>query len=61
MMLNTDDTPVEQYMNSMHRETDTMINCEKCARLFFIDHEIGRKKFINRVPLLCTRCNKEAK
>ena len=40
MQLNIDDTFEEQYINSMHKESDVMINCEYCARLFYIDYKI---------------------
>ena len=52
MKLNTDDTFNEQYINSMHKETDVMINCEKCQRLFYIDYKVGRKMLENKIPLL---------
>ena len=61
MKLNTDDTFEEQYISSMHKESDVMINCEYCARLFYIDYEIGRKRLENKIPLLCLRCRKENK
>lgn len=60
MKLNSDDTHEEQYINSMHKETDCMINCEKCARLFYIDQKIGLSKLENNSPLLCIRCRKES-
>ena len=59
MKLNIDDTFEEEYIASMHKESDVMINCEKCQRLFYIDYNIGRKKLENKSPLLCTRCRKE--
>ena len=59
MKLNIDDTFEEQYINSMHKESDVMLNCEHCARLFYIDYEIGRKRLENNIPLLCLRCRKE--
>ncbi len=59
MKLNTDDTFEEQYINSMHKESDVMINCEHCSRLFYIDYEIGRKRLENKIPLLCLRCRKQ--
>ncbi len=59
MMLNTDDTQQEQYINSMHKPTDIMINCEHCARLFYIDYDIARRKYDKKIPLLCLRCRKE--
>jgi len=61
MKLNSDDTFNEQYINSMHKESDVMINCECCSRLFYIDYEIGRKRLENKIPLLCLRCRKENK
>lgn len=60
MKLNSDDTFEEQYVNSMHKVTDVMINCEHCSRLFYMDDKIGRDKLDNNVPLLCARCRKEA-
>ena len=59
MKLNIDDTFEEQYVASMHMESDVMINCERCQRLFYINYEIGRKKLENKIPLLCIRCRKE--
>lgn len=59
MKLNNDDTKEEQYINSMHRKTDIMLNCEKCQRLFYIDSNIANKRFDNKIPLLCMRCRKE--
>lgn len=56
MQLNVDDTQTEQYINSMHRPTDVMLNCEKCARLFYVDFDIAKKRFDNKIPLLCLRC-----
>ena len=61
MKLNSDDTFEEQYINSMHKESDVMSNCECCARLFYIDYKIGRKRLENKIPLLCLRCRKENK
>ena len=61
MKLNTDDTFEEQYISSMHKESDVMINCEYCARLFYMDGKIGRDKLDHNVPLLCLRCRKENK
>ena len=61
MKLNSDDTFEEQYISSMHKESDVMINCEYCDRLFYIDYEIGRKRLENKIPLLCLRCRKENK
>ena len=59
MMLNTDDTFQEQYINSMVKNTDVMINCERCERLFYINGDIGRKRLDAKIPLLCLRCRKE--
>ena len=59
MKLNIDDTFEEQYINSMHKESDVMLNCECCARLFYIDGKIGRDRFDHNIPLLCIRCRKE--
>lgn len=59
MKLNTDDTFEEQFCASMHKDTDVLINCECCARLFYIDYEIGRKRWEQKIPLLCLRCRKE--
>ena len=59
MKLNTDDTWEEQFCASMHRDTDVLINCEHCARLFYIDYEIARKRYEKKIPLLCLRCRKE--
>ena len=56
MMLNSDDTAIEQYMNAMHRSTDVMINCEKCSRLYYTNLNIAQKKHSAKIPLLCTRC-----
>ena len=61
MKLNIDDTFEEQYISSMHKESDVMINCEYCSRLFYIDGKIGRKRLENKIPLLCLRCRKENK
>ena len=61
MMLNNDDTQMEQYMNSMHRETDVMLNCSKCGRLYFTDRKIAISKNDKNIPLLCNRCQKEVK
>lgn len=58
MMLNTDDTKQEQFINAMHRSTDVLLNCEKCARLYYTDHAIAKRKFDKKIPLLCPRCNK---
>lgn len=59
MKLNIDDTFKEEYIVSMHKESDVMINCERCKRLFYIDYNIGRKKLENKISLLCARCRKE--
>jgi len=56
MMLNTDDTEIEQYINSMHRDSDVMLNCEQCARLFYIDYRIAKERYDTKIPLLCVRC-----
>ena len=61
MKLNTDDTFEEQYINSMHKESDVMINCEHCSRLFYMDGKIARNKLDHNMPLLCLRCRKERK
>ena len=58
MQLNTDDTLQEQYINSMHRNTDAMLNCERCARLYYIDLDIAKRKHDKKIPLLCLRCRK---
>lgn len=60
MKLNIDDTQQEEYTNSMAKDSDVLVNCEKCKRLFYIDYKIGRKKIeaIPPVQILCTRCNK---
>ena len=59
MKLNTDDTFEEQYINSMNKVTDVMINCEHCSRLFYMDGKIGRYRLDHNIPLLCLRCRKE--
>lgn len=59
MMLNTDDTQIEQYTNAMHRKSDIMLNCDTCKRLFFTDHKIAIQKHNLKLPLLCNRCKKE--
>jgi len=56
MILNSDDTQQEQYINSMHKETDVLLNCEKCQRLFYMDFKIANKRSDNKIPLLCLRC-----
>ena len=58
MKLNIDDTKQEQYMNSMVRDTDVLVNCEECNRLFYINYNVGRKKIeaIPPVKILCNRC-----
>lgn len=58
MILNNDDTQIEQYMNAMHRNSDVMLNCDSCKRLFFIDYTIALKKHNAKLTLLCTRCKK---
>ena len=58
MQLNTDDTEIEQYVNSMHKDTDVMLNCDDCKRLFFMDLTIARKKHEAKLPLKCPRCQK---
>ena len=59
MKLNTDDTLIEQYVNSMHRESDVMLNCEKCGRLFYRNADIARKEFDAHISLLCPRCRRK--
>ena len=59
MKLNTDDTKVEQYINGMHKESDVMLNCENCSRLYFEDYDLAKRKFDKKIPLLCMRCRKE--
>lgn len=59
MILNGDDTQIEQFINAMHRPTDVLLNCEKCARLYYADLKISQKRFDAGTPLLCTRCRRE--
>lgn len=61
MMLNNDDTRVEQYSNytMSNIPNNVMINCSKCSRLFFIPQKIGRDKLKLKLPLLCIRCRNE--
>ena len=59
MKLNIDDTFEEQYINSMHKATDVMINCEHCSRLFYMDDKIALDRLDHNIPLLCARCRKE--
>ena len=59
MMLNNDDTKIEQYYNSMSRKTDVMLNCDDCKRLFFTDHKIALQRHELKLPILCNRCRKE--
>ena len=61
MKLNIDDAFEEQYINSMHKESDVMINCMHCSRLFYMDGKIGRYRLDHNIPLLCLRCKKENK
>lgn len=56
MMLNNDDTQIEQYYNSMSRHSDVMLNCDNCKRLFFTSHKNAIKKHDAKLPLLCNRC-----
>lgn len=56
MQLNTDDTFQEQYINSMHKSTDVMLNCESCQRLYYTDFKIAKRKHDKKIPLLCLRC-----
>ena len=60
MKLNIDDTFEEQYVNSMHKETDSLLNCMRCSRLFYMDSKIARDRLDHSVPLLCIRCRKES-
>lgn len=59
MKLNTDDTQQEQIINSMHRDTDIMLNCERCSRLYYSDLIIARRKMNKGCSLLCLRCRRE--
>lgn len=59
MKLNIDDNFNEQYINSMHKETDVVINCEQCSRLFYMNSKIARNRLDHNIPLLCPRCRKE--
>ena len=56
MTLNNDDTESEQYIASMHRPTDVLLNCERCQRLFYADYEISKHRYEKKIPLLCLRC-----
>ena len=59
MKLNTDDTFEEEYINSMHRESDSLLNCMNCSRLFYMNSKIARDRLDHNIPLLCQRCRKE--
>ena len=59
MILNSDDTHEERYVNSMHKETDSLLNCMHCSRLFYMDSKIARDRLDHNIPLLCIRCRKE--
>lgn len=59
MKLNIDDTHEEQYINSMHKETDSLLNCMHCSRLFYMNNKIARDRLDHNIPLLCARCRKE--
>jgi hypothetical protein len=56
MKLNIDDTKEEEYVSAMHRDTDVLLNCEKCHRLFYMDKTVANKRFDNGLSLLCVRC-----
>jgi len=58
VILNNDDTKIEQYMNAMHRDTDVLLNCDTCKRLFFTDHAIALKRHNLKISILCNRCKK---
>ena len=58
MQLNTDDTEIEQYLNSMNKESDVMLNCDICKRLFYTNRNIAIKKIDAKIPILCPRCQK---
>ena len=63
MKLNNDDTKTEEYVADMHRETDVLINCTKCSRLFYTDYKLASDKYLANphAAFLCVRCknNKE--
>ena len=59
MKLNIDDTFEEQYINSMHRKSDSLLNCMNCLRLFYMDSKIARDRLDHNIPLLCLRRRKE--
>jgi hypothetical protein len=59
MKLNIDDTFEEQYINSMHRKSDSLLNCMNCLRLFYMDSKIARDRLDYNIPLLCLRRRKE--
>lgn len=58
MQLNTDDTELEQFVAEMHRDTDVMLNCSNCERLFYTNYNIAVKKYEVKMPILCPRCQK---
>lgn len=57
MLLNNDDTQIEQYSNYMASKLpdNVMVNCEKCSRLFYIYRPYGIELF-NQHKLFCIRC-----
>lgn len=55
MKLNSDDTQEEQLINSMHKETDVLLNCMHCSRLFYMNNKIARDRLDHNIPLLCIR------
>ena len=59
MKLNSDDTPEEQYINSMNKKTEILLHCMHCSRLFYMDSKIARDRLDHNIPLLCIRCRKE--
>ena len=58
MRLNIDDTFEEECINSMHRESDALLNCMNCSRLFYMNSKIARDRLDHNIPLLCIRCRK---
>ena len=57
MMLNNDDTELEQYSNYMASKLgkEILLNCEKCGRLFYRVLKIARYEFEHH-KLFCKRC-----
>ena len=59
MKLNIDDTHEEEYINSRYKESDSLLNCMHCSRLFYMNNKIALDRLDHNIPLLCTRCRKE--